>query len=1144
MEVDTAAGERVLLVTRLPSGALRFHAPVELSEKRTRGKGAAAGGVARFLIPRAAAPVMAARRGLFSDAFDWVVVKIKEKVVDKVTGAAFRLAAKAAEKRWWGKTGEGLFRVVESAGVLSLTKATAADVRGPALLFLHGTFSNTLSAFGDLATAPGNFFEAARRQYGDNIFAWNHYTVSKAPEDNAKELLAALPAGGTEFDVITHSRGGLVLRLLTERPDLLGANAGRFRLRRAVLVACPNGGTPWMTPGRWEQTLGAVANIMEMFPANPWATGTGFIADGLVWLASHVSGDLPGLHSMDGDGETIALLQEAAPLATGEYSALAANFHPADALWQRLLDAGVDAFFSTANDIVVPSERSWLADGAGALIPAERIACFGEGGNLDAAGQNVHHINFFSQAATVDFLLKSLRLTAGALPPPLDPATLLPTRRLSNLLRRRGIAPAGTRGLSVARTLPSPSPVATIAGELPTAGKPGQETAYHDRTLHLVLLEQPADEQVELEPPAEETTDSAEAKATKKTKPQVMLFATYSNARMLESFPTSDGPKPKAAAPVKPVAVAQMPPGKRFQQIIAMHRVIRACLDGMPDKDGNVPELPDADDLSLLGELLFRALFTGDVRRLYDTARAEQGSNPLNIVLTSAIPWLGALPWEFAFDPVRRKYLASEEVHFTRGVMAAVPAEMIRVSTKRLRILVVGAQPRDATPLSIAEEEDRLRHAFRSIADEQLADIETLLDASPGALHERLFREQISGGHFDIVHFISHGEFAPDGEEGRLVFVGRDGWRQEVEVRPLREILCSRGIRLVFLNACESATGSRKTERKDRRRGRERGVAQALVEGGLPAVIGNQYTVLDSSAVAFSECFYRALALGASLGQAAREARIALNYAVDGEAIDWAVPVLFARDPDARLCERSRAAATRPGPLPQARRSARSLRGDSSPRIRVGVADISRFFPQLRDMIAALNEAQAVFEFSVEEVAIPLGVWEQHRDDESGESVRFLQVERFTEKLKNMPQRLGVDYLLCATNHWLRDREWLYLYGWWSGNSDRRVLLFSTAGLPLPSEGPEAGRVVSNSVVQSLASQMTEENGAGCGIHEDGDVNCPFYFNRRRDSALISSREKFDARCRAHVKKHLPASFRGHTAAQILAAFDQLLAAF
>ena len=50
---------------------------------------------------------------------------------------------------------------------------------------------------------------------------------------------------------------------------------------------------------------------------------------------------------------------------------------------QRLLDLGIDQFFNTANDLVVPSEGGWRVDpSGGTFIPGTRIGCFGPGGNI------------------------------------------------------------------------------------------------------------------------------------------------------------------------------------------------------------------------------------------------------------------------------------------------------------------------------------------------------------------------------------------------------------------------------------------------------------------------------------------------------------------------------------------------------------------------------------------------------------------------------------------------------------------------------------------------------------------------------------------------------------------------------------------
>lgn len=126
----------------------------------------------------------------------------------------------------------------------------------------------------------------------------------------------------------------------------------------------------------------------------------------------------------------------------------------------------------------------------------------------------------------------------------------------------------------------------------------------------------------------------------------------------------------------------------------------------------------------------------------------------------------------------------------------------------------------------------------------------------------------------------------------------------------------------------------------------------------------------------------------------------------------------------------------------------------------------------------------------------------------------------------------------------MRDKENLYLYGWWSAKKDYPILIFSSAGLVVPAQGSEAGRVIANAFVQSLASQMTEERQKDCQIHDAGPQDCPFYENAERSSEVIKGQQRFDADCRRHLKANLPITFRGIPRAAIMVAFDQLLAAF
>ena len=86
---------------------------------------------------------------------------------------------------------------------------------------------------------------------------------------------------------------------------------------------------------------------------------------------------------MDIDGEVVSTLRTAGVPAGAEWYALAANYEPEDAtLLVRLADMGVDGFFATANDLVVPTEGGWQGSGdtPAVGVPVDRIGCFGPGG--------------------------------------------------------------------------------------------------------------------------------------------------------------------------------------------------------------------------------------------------------------------------------------------------------------------------------------------------------------------------------------------------------------------------------------------------------------------------------------------------------------------------------------------------------------------------------------------------------------------------------------------------------------------------------------------------------------------------------------------------------------------------------------------
>lgn len=571
--------------------------------------------------------------------------------------------------------------------------------------------------------------------------------------------------------------------------------------------------------------------------------------------------------------------------------------------------------------------------------------------------------------------------------------------------------------------------------------------------------------------------NSGNQKSHQKSRPKLaQVFATYGGARVTSAMRLRDDNGEETL----------------FDEIITIHERIKAYTNR---EQGS---LPNDEEMITFGGQLFDALFQGDVRRLYDEARTRQRSR-LDLVLTSMIPWIAEKPWEFAYDHGRRSFLATEEIHFVRNVLTNVPADPITKRDGPLRILVVSAQPVGFGRLSTDQEEAVIRRGFEPLKEAGLVEIETIARATPSMIHD-----EVKTGEYQVVHFIGHGVFDEQRGEGCLIFVDENGNEHPLGQRSVREIFRGRGLSLVFLNSCESGRGGRSDFNK--------GVAQSLVSHGLPALVANQYSVLDSSATSFAQQFYSSLAQGLSLGQAAREARIAVNYLLHGEPIDWAVPVLYARNANATICTptKKRVTARTTGVKASTRRSTQAHVS------RIGVWDMDNVFPKLGETLTTMNQAQSEFGFELVDLSVPLGVWD--RDAEEGTS--YLWAEHLANRLQRMPMELGVEVLACITRHWMRDDGWFNIYGWWPADRNPPIVIFSIAGFDeLAAEGPETNRAIANNMVTSLAGFY-----GNVGTHLRSK-DCPLWFDKARKFATLVSQQKFDAVCRRKLKPKLGKKF-------------------
>jgi len=605
---------------------------------------------------------------------------------------------------------------------------------------------------------------------------------------------------------------------------------------------------------------------------------------------------------------------------------------------------------------------------------------------------------------------------------------------------------------------PQPLPAAT---PIPT-GPLLTPSAVADRdTFHIVIMDDP--------------DPDAQAKGAAPVRPHYgRIFASYAGARVTEPMRLN---KAEGETPT------------RFGSIIGVHKKIKNYTNR---EKGS---LPDDEGMMEFGKDLFDTLFQGDVKRLYDEARSRQHGRRLDLVLTSMISWIAELPWEFAYDFSRRSFLATEDIHFVRNVLTSIPADFLTPRQGPLRILVVAAQPVGFGLLSIAQEAEVIRRGFQALIDAKLAEVEVLPRATPGGIHAR-----VATGNFNVVHFIGHGGF-DDKTGGYLVFEDDKGGQYPVNARSAHEIFCQRNVSLVFLNSCQSGTGGLADFNK--------GVAQAIVAHGLPALVANQYSVLDASATSFAQNFYWALAQGMTLGAAAREARIAVNYSLQGEIVDWAVPVVYARDPNMTLGSRSSDKLA----LPDAASQTRTRRGGERRKVQVAVWDMDNVFPALGTTLAALNDVQPAFGFALADLSAPIDAWYQQKKAPNG--APYLWAEKLAKRLERAPLDLQVDVLACVTRHWMYGDGLWNLYGWWPDAQKPPVIVFSAAGFDeLMPEGPQTDRAIANLLVMGLSGFL-----ADLDTHPRGARDCPLFRNTKRDLAYITEPRKFDAACRARIAK-------------------------
>ena len=288
-----------------------------------------------------------------------------------------------------------------------------------------------------------------------------------------------------------------------------------------------------------------------------------------------------------------------------------------------------------------------------------------------------------------------------------------------------------------------------------------------------------------------------------------------------------------------------------------------------------------------IGRELWRDVFTEhpEVNRAYLEACAK--SRLVSLLVETPRECLG-LPFEFMYSDNPSEYLVLQHP-FARFLCEASPkreaiSPQMLALTEKLHVLVVASNtlpPIDGVDVEAQELSDFLKRqnfGVKLILTEQ-------------ATRERV-REELRASQYDVLHYAGHGSYDEQSpEESSLYFWEKENKRGSVVPMTATEVKMLLGqseARLVYLSCCHgTASGDQATLLDDD----FLGLADAVIQAGVPSVLGFRWPVSDVGARKLAMAFYQSLLEQGSPEVALWSARCEL--AIDRNDTTWLSPIFI-----------------------------------------------------------------------------------------------------------------------------------------------------------------------------------------------------------------------------------------------------------
>jgi hypothetical protein len=298
------------------------------------------------------------------------------------------------------------------------------------------------------------------------------------------------------------------------------------------------------------------------------------------------------------------------------------------------------------------------------------------------------------------------------------------------------------------------------------------------------------------------------------------------------------------------------------------------------------------------GKKLYEALFLEDAKIKLAESRIAARLTPntgVRIRLSMDLKGEGmtevaGLPWELLCPNDGRPLALSTHTPLVRSLDVPLPTDP-RPFQPPLRILALMSNPVGTAPLHLDQERARIEKSWARLPG---VTVDFLASGNPSGMRpiRADLLKQLAAVDYHVIHFMGHGDFDPE-TGGVLILEHEDGSGDRVTSEELAAMLEDEPIRLVFLNACKTATTSAGTDAHP-----FAGIATSLIRDGVPAVVAMQFPISDEAAVNFAQTFYERIAQRLPVDAAVAEGRKALYSNKNAE---WATPVLFLRSKDGVL---------------------------------------------------------------------------------------------------------------------------------------------------------------------------------------------------------------------------------------------------